>query len=215
MTQEQQAKLCPKCGTQLEKIQRKMSELDHCGRCDLVLLDAVELDFVLGRDDVEENFLGMARPVTLCRHCGNPLGNGEHCQERQALPCALCKATMQLARIDLRAYYQQDLEQFQRAEDIDPYRGMVARQEEAGIFYVYVCPSCKALALADALLVLMIEAFSNTVKTTPKKPRRFIVTTPIPPKKNAPKPVERPKTAADNFRVGLLRLFAQNRKSEA
>lgn len=66
---------CPRCHEPLALGHLLMSKLDHCEACRLLFLDAGELDFLLGRQDIERGFARLAEGSKgpACPDCAQPM----------------------------------------------------------------------------------------------------------------------------------------------
>ncbi len=75
---------CPACGSEMRHRVIGDIEIDVCGRCNGVWLDATELDGVLGVDEersVEAMLDESARRPECCRYCGKGCGDSSVCSD--------------------------------------------------------------------------------------------------------------------------------------
>jgi hypothetical protein len=108
----------------------RQAKLDRCASCSLFFVDSVELDFVSGREGLEQGLIRLSRPAN------------------QPDPCPGCKSPLHEIHTGFRV----------RRQSLHPYRDSATYSQE--IAALAHCPACGGFVLAEELLVRLTDAFS-------------------------------------------------------
>jgi hypothetical protein len=147
---------CPRCDQPMQRYLYRMTQLDRCVSCALVYLDAMELNFLTGRD-IEQAFFRDPRVITHCAHCREVLRSATHCDDLQLLTCSSCRSILYQANVVIRV--------LAGANADDPYRGsehVRGKPHYEHLSYrLEVCVHCQSILLQAALFDQILALYSK------------------------------------------------------
>jgi hypothetical protein len=147
---------CPRCNQPLRQAPLRMAIIDRCFSCSLVYLDAMELNFLTGRN-IEQAFFRDPRVITHCAHCREVLRSATHCDDLQLLTCSSCGSILYQANVVIRV--------LAAANADDPYRGsdqIRGKPHYEHLSYrLEVCVHCQSILLQAALFDQILALFSR------------------------------------------------------